>query len=49
MDIPLTSEFKAVCRLFSRGSTVRHPVITKSRPTSEFGRVAITTKLGQLS
>ena len=31
-----------------RGSTVRHPVITKSRPTSDFGRVTVT-KLGQLS
>ena len=33
----------------SRGSTVRHPAITKSRPMSEFGRVTVTTKLGQLS
>ena len=33
----------------SRGSTVRHPVITKSRPMSEFGRVTVTTKLGLLS
>ena len=33
----------------SRGSTVRHPAITKSRPMSEFGRVTVTTKLGQIS
>ena len=33
----------------SRESTVRHPVIAKSRPMSEFGRVTVTTKLGQLS
>ena len=33
----------------SRGSTVRHQVIKKSRPMSEFGRVTVTTKLGQLS
>ena len=33
-----------------QGSTVRHPVITKSCPTmSEFGRVTVTTKLDQLS
>ena len=32
-----------------RGSTVRHPVITKSSLMSEFGRVTVTTKLGQLS
>ena len=31
----------------SRGSTVRHPVITKSM--SELGRVTVTTMLGQLS
>ena len=29
----------------SRGSTIRHPVITKSHPMSEFGRVTVTTKL----
>ena len=28
----------------SRGSTVRHPVIAKSCPMSEFGRVTVTTK-----
>ena len=33
----------------SRRSTVRHPVITKSRRMSEFGRVTVTTKQGQLS
>ena len=33
----------------SRGSTVKNPVITKSCPMSEFGRVTVTTKLGQLS
>ena len=31
----------------SKGSTVRHPVITKSM--SELGRVTVTTMLGQLS
>ena len=30
-------------------STVRLPVITNPRPMSEFGRVTVTTKLGQLS
>ena len=33
----------------SRGSTVRHPVITKSHLMSKFGRVTVTIKLGQLS
>ena len=33
----------------SRGTTVRHPVITKSHPMSDFGWVTVTTKLGQLS
>ena len=28
--------------------SVRHPVITKLRPMSEFGRVTVTPKLGQL-
>ena len=32
--------------VFSRGSTVRHPLITKLRPMNEFGRVTVTTKLG---
>ena len=30
-------------------STVKHPVVTKSRPMSEFGRVTVTTRPGQLS
>ena len=33
----------------SRRPITRHPVIMKSRPMSEFGRVTVTTKLGQLS
>ena len=33
----------------SRGSTIRHLVITKSRLMIKFGRVAVTTKLSQLS
>ena len=33
----------------SRGSTVRHPAITKTRSMSEFDRVIVTTKLGLLS
>ena len=32
-----------------RGSTVRNPVITKSRTMSEFGQVTVTTQLDQLS
>ena len=32
--------------VFSRGSTVRHLLITKLRPMNEFGRVTVTTKLG---
>ena len=31
--------------VISRGSTVRHPVITKSRPMSEFGQETVTTKV----
>ena len=41
--------WKTSLLVVSRGSTVKHPVITKSRPISEFGRVTVTNKLGQLS
>ena len=34
-----------MCRLFSGGSTVKHPVIGKLRPMSEFGRATVTAKV----
>ena len=46
---PTNFEFLGSLSVVSRGSTVRHPVITKSCSMSEFGRVTVTTKLGQLS
>ena len=49
VDSPLTSDFLCSLSVIFRGSTVRHLVITKSRPMREFGRVTVTTKLGQLS
>ena len=46
VDSPLTSDSLSVV---SRGSKARHPVITIWRPMREFGRVTVTTKLGEQS